>query len=162
MTKPYKIAVTGAGGQIGYALVFRLACGNLLGLNRPINTPSLGGPSSTSCSQGSAKWELEGLCIFYSSRNSLYRRSYRRLCGCRLCLLSRCKTHVVAGMERKDLLGANAQIFSVQGKALNDSASREVRVLVVGNPANTNALIAQQNAPDLSPTNFAAMTQTGP
>jgi malate dehydrogenase len=155
MKAPVNVAITGAAGQIGYALAFRVAAGNMLGADQPINlhlleiTPALG------ALQG-VVMELAD-CAF-PTLNQLVATDDARVAfkGCHFALLVGARPRG-PGMERKDLLFANAQIFSAQGKALDAVADRAVRVLVVGNPANTNALIAMKNARGLAPANFTAM-----
>jgi malate dehydrogenase len=155
--KPVHVTITGAAGQIGYQLAFRIASGQMLGPEQPVILQLLEVPAALGALRGVAM-ELED-CAFESLRgvvttddpNSAFRDSdYALLVGAR---------PRGPGMERKDLLLENAKIFSVQGRALNDNAKRSVRVLVVGNPANTNALIARQNAKDLDPRHFTAMTR---
>jgi malate dehydrogenase len=157
MKNPVRVTVTGAAGQIGYALLFRIASGEMLGKDQPVILQLLEIPPAMGA-LGGVIMELED-CAFplvhgivpSDDPNVAFKDTdYALLVGSR----PRSK-----GMERKDLLEANAAIFSVQGKALNDHASRNVKVLVVGNPANTNCLIAQRNAPDLNPRNFTAMTR---
>ncbi len=157
MKAPVRVAVTGAAGQIGYSLLFRIASGDMLGKDQPVIlqlleiTPALE-------ALGGVVMELEdcafplvaGITISDKAEEAFKDADYAMLVGAR---------PRGPGMERKDLLEANAAIFSAQGKALNAVASRDVRVLVVGNPANTNALIAQRNAPDLNPGQFTAMTR---
>ena len=157
MKKPVNIAITGAAGQIGYALAFRVASGQMLGLDQPINlmlleiTPALG-------SLAGVVMELDD-CAFPTLNRVLPTDDAKvAFKDCHVALLVGARPRG-PGMERKDLLLANAQIFSAQGKALNAVADREVRVLVVGNPANTNSLIAQRNAPGLKLSNFTAMTR---
>jgi len=155
--KPVRVAVTGAAGQIGYALLFRIASGQMLGPDQPVILQLLEIPDEKA--QNALKgvmMEVED-CAFpllagmqaHSDPTSAFKDTdYALLVGAR---------PRGPGMERKDLLSANAQIFTAQGKALNASASRNVRVLVVGNPANTNAYIAMKSAPDLPRKNFTAM-----
>ena len=155
--KPVRVAVTGAAGQIGYALLFRIASGEMLGRDQPVILQLLEIPDEKA--QNALKgvmMELED-CAFpllagmqaHSDPVAAFKDTdYALLVGAR---------PRGPGMERKDLLSANAQIFTAQGKALNASASRNVRVLVVGNPANTNAYIAMKSAPDLPRKNFTAM-----
>ena len=155
--KPVRVAVTGAAGQIGYALLFRIASGQMLGTDQPVILQLLEIPDEKA--QNALKgvmMEVED-CAFpllagmqaHSDPTSAFKDTdYALLVGAR---------PRGPGMERKDLLSANAQIFTAQGKALNASASRNVRVLVVGNPANTNAYIAMKSAPDLPRKNFTAM-----
>jgi malate dehydrogenase len=155
--KPVRVAITGAAGQIGYALLFRIAAGEMLGRDQPVILQLLEIPDEKA--QNALKgvmMELED-CAFpllagmeaHSDPNTAFKDTdYALLVGAR---------PRGPGMERKDLLSANAQIFTAQGKALNKVASRDVRVLVVGNPANTNAYIAMKSAPDLPRENFTAM-----
>jgi malate dehydrogenase len=155
--KPVTVTITGAAGQIGYALGFRVASGQMLGADQPVNlnlleiTPAL--PAL-----GGVVMELMD-CAFPTLHRVLAtddaKAAFR---DCDFALLVGARPRG-PGMERKDLLLANAQIFSAQGNALNEGASRDVRVLVVGNPANTNALIAASNAPDIDRRNFTAMTR---
>jgi malate dehydrogenase len=157
MKQPLNVAITGAAGQIGYALAFRVASGAMLGAEQPINlklleiTPAL--PSL-----GGVLMELND-CAFPTLNSALATdEAALALRDCHVALLVGARPRG-PGMERRDLLLANAQIFAAQGKALNDHADRSVHVLVVGNPANTNALIASHNAPDLSRRCFTAMTR---
>lgn len=154
---PLRVAITGAAGQIGYQLAFRIASGQLFGPNRPVILQLLEITPAMDALHGVAM-ELED-CAFDSLRGLVVSdrpdvgfkdADYALLVGAR---------PRGPGMERKDLLLANAQIFSVQGKAINEVASRDIKVLVVGNPANTNALITQSNAPEIDPRNFTAMTR---
>jgi len=153
--KPATVTITGAAGQIGYALAFRVASGQMLGTDRPINLhlleiapalPSLAGVvmELADC----AFPTLNRLVATDDAKAAFKDCDYAMLVGAR---------PRGPGMERKDLLLANAQIFSAQGRAINEAASRDVRVLVVGNPANTNSLIAASNAPDIERRNFTAM-----
>ena len=155
MKAPVRVAVTGAAGQIGYALLFRIASGEMLGKDQPVILQLLDLPQAQAAVQG-VMMELDD-CAFpllagrvaSDDPNVAFKDAdYAILVGAR----PRSK-----GMERKDLLEANGAIFTVQGKALNDHASRNVKVLVVGNPANTNAYIAMKSAPDLPAKNFTAM-----
>ncbi len=152
-----RVTVTGAAGQIGYALLFRIASGEMLGKDQPVILQLLEIPPAMDAVRG-VVMEIED-CAFPLVADivatddadvAFHDADYALLVGSR----PRSK-----GMERKDLIEANAAIFSVQGRALNDHASRDVKVLVVGNPANTNALIAQRNAPDVDPRRFTAMTR---
>ena len=157
MTDPVRVTVTGAAGQIGYALVFRIASGAMLGPDQPVILQLLEIPPAMDALRG-VTMELDD-CAFPLLRGMVPTDDPNvafKDADIALLVGSRPRT---AGMERSDLLEANAAIFSVQGKALNDHASRDVKVLVVGNPANTNCLIAQRNAPDLDPRNFTAMTR---
>jgi malate dehydrogenase len=157
MKQPLNVAITGAAGQIGYALAFRVAAGAMLGADQPVNlhlleiTPAL--PTL-----GGVAMELND-CAF-STLNKVVVTDDARVAfrDCQVALLVGARPRG-PGMERKDLLLANAQIFSAQGKALDAVADRTLRVLVVGNPANTNALIASRSAPGLEPRNFTAMTR---
>ena len=157
MKKPVRITITGAAGQIGYALAFRIAAGDMLGPDQPVIlqlleiTPALPG--------------LEGVvmelrdCAFPLLADTLATdKPEEAFAGAHYALLVGARPRG-PGMERKDLLTANAAIFSAQGKAMNDHADRDVRVLVVGNPANTNALIAASNAASLDRAQFTAMTR---
>jgi malate dehydrogenase len=157
MKKPVNVTITGAAGQIGYALAFRVASGQLLGADQPVNlrlleiTPALPGLQGVVMELNDCAFPtLNGVTATDDAKVAF------RDCGVALLVGARPRG---PGMERKDLLLANAQIFSAQGKALNEVADRNVKVLVVGNPANTNALIARANAPDLNPRNFTAMTR---
>ncbi|HTT06362.1 MAG TPA: malate dehydrogenase [Steroidobacteraceae bacterium] len=157
MKQPLNVAITGAAGQIGYALAFRVAAGDMLGADQPINlhlleiTPAL--PAL-----GGVVMELND-CAFPTLHQVVATDDAKvAFRDCHVALLVGARPRG-PGMERKDLLMANAQIFSAQGRALNEAASAEVRVLVVGNPANTNALIASRNAPRLDPRRFTAMTR---
>ncbi len=157
MKSPVRVTITGAAGQIGYQLAFRIASGQMLGPDQPVILQLLESPPALPALNG-VVMELDD-CAFNTlagivatdDPNVAFKDSdYALLVGAR---------PRGPGMERKDLLEANAAIFSVQGKAINDHASRDIRVLVVGNPANTNALITQANAPDINPGNFTAMTR---
>ncbi len=157
MKSPVRVTVTGAAGQIGYALLFRIASGAMLGDDQPVIlqlldiTPAMDALEGVSMELDDCAFPLLAGITCTDDPNVAFAGSdYALLVGAR---------PRGPGMERKDLLEANAAIFSVQGKALNDHASRDVKVLVVGNPANTNALITQRNAPDLDPRNFTAMTR---
>ena len=157
MKDPVRITVTGAAGQIGYALLFRIASGAMLGDDQPVILQLLEIPPAMDAVNG-VIMEIDdcafplvaGISATSDADVAFKDADYALLVGSR---------PRGPGMERKDLIEANAAIFSVQGKALNDHASRDVKVLVVGNPANTNALIAQRNAPDLDPRCFTAMTR---
>ncbi|WP_199054090.1 malate dehydrogenase [Aquitalea sp. ASV15] len=155
MKAPVRVAVTGAAGQIGYSLLFRIASGEMLGKDQPVILQLLDLPQAQTAVKG-VMMELEdcafpllaGMVATDDPNVAFKDAQVALLVGAR----PRSK-----GMERKDLLEANGAIFTVQGKALNDHADRNVRVLVVGNPANTNAWIAMKSAPDLNPKNFTAM-----
>ena len=157
MKKPVTVTITGAAGNIGYALAFRIASGQMLGSDQPINLNLLEIPAAVGAARG-VVMELDD-CAFptlHSVSASDDANVAFRDCDFAMLVGARPRG---PGMERKDLLLANAQIFSAQGKALDRVASRDVRVLVVGNPANTNSLIAQRNAPSLPARNFTAMTR---
>lgn len=157
MKTPVHIAVTGAAGQISYSLLFRLAAGQLLGPEQPIILHLLEIPPALNALSGvvmelkdCASPLLHRIETTNDPKTAFKNADYVFLVGAR---------PRTAGMERKDLLEVNANIFAVQGQALNEVASRDVKVLVTGNPANTNALIALKNAPDLTPDNFSAMSR---
>ena len=157
MKAPVRVTITGAAGQIGYQLAFRIASGQMLGEDQPVILQLLEIPPALPALQGvvmelddCAFSTLAGIVATDDPNTAFENADYALLVGAR---------PRGPGMERKDLLEANAAIFSVQGKAMNDHASRDIKVLVVGNPANTNSLIAQSNAPDLNPSNFTAMTR---
>jgi malate dehydrogenase len=157
MKDPVRVTITGAAGQIGYALLFRVASGAMLGKDQPVIlqlleiTPALGAVKGVVMELDDCAFPLLHDVTYTDDANVAFKDTdYALLVGSR---------PRGPGMERKDLLEANAAIFSAQGKALNDNASPNVKVLVVGNPANTNALIAQRNAPDLDPRHFTAMTR---
>jgi malate dehydrogenase len=157
MRKPVTVTITGAAGNIGYALAFRVASGQMLGQDQPVNLNLLEIPAASAAVQG-VVMELND-CAF-ATLNKVAATSDATVAfkDCDFALLVGARPRG-PGMERKDLLLENAKIFSAQGKALDAVASRSVRVLVVGNPANTNSLIAQRNAPSLSPRCFTAMTR---
>ncbi|MBQ63120.1 MAG: malate dehydrogenase [Gammaproteobacteria bacterium] len=157
MKSPVRVAITGAAGQISYSLLFRVAAGQMLGDDQPLILQLLEIPPAMDA-LGGVVMELDD-CAFPLVQEIVATDNpdeafkdvdYALLVGSR---------PRGPGMERKDLLEANAQIFSVQGKSLNDNASKGVKMLVVGNPANTNCLIAQRNAPDIDPGQFTAMTR---
>lgn len=157
MKQPVRVTVTGAAGQIGYALLFRIASGAMLGDDQPVILHLLDITPAMDALQG-VRMELEdcafpllaGVICTDDPNVGFKDADYALLVGAR---------PRGPGMERKDLLEANAAIFSVQGKAMDQNASKNIKVLVVGNPANTNALIAQRNAPSINPRNFTAMTR---
>ncbi len=155
MKPALNVAITGAAGQIGYALAFRAASGALLGPDQPVNLHLL---EVTPALQALNGVVMELADCAFPGLNRVIATDDARVAfrDCHVALLVGARPRG-PGMERKDLLLANAQIFSAQGKALNEAADRNVRVLVVGNPANTNALIARANAKDLNPRNFTAM-----
>ena len=155
--KAVNVAITGSAGQIGYALAFRVAAGAALGPDTRVNlhlleiTPALGALQGVVMELNDCAFPTLGRVVATDDPRMAFR-------DCQVAFLVGARPRG-PGMERKDLLLANAQIFSAQGQALNEVADRSVRVLVVGNPANTNALIAQANARDLDPRNFTAMTR---
>ena len=157
MKTPVRVAVTGAAGQIGYALLFRIAAGDMLGPDQPVIlhlleiTPALPALNGVVMELDDCAFPLLAGVVATDDANVAFKDvDYALLVGAR---------PRGPGMERKDLLSANGAIFGPQGKALNAHAKRDVKVLVVGNPANTNALIAQANAPDLDPKCFTAMVR---
>ena len=157
MTSPVRVTVTGAAGQISYSLLFRIAAGEMLGPKQPVIlqlleiTPALEALKGVAMELEDCAFPLLAEVICTDQAEIAFKDTdYALLVGAR---------PRGPGMERKDLLEANAAIFSAQGKAINDHASRDIKVLVVGNPANTNALIAQRNAPDIDPRQFTAMTR---
>lgn len=155
MKQPVRVTVTGAAGQISYALLFRIASGAMLGQDQPVIlqlleiTPAMGALEGVVMELNDCAFPLlQNVVISDNPEVAFKDADYALLVGAR---------PRGPGMERKDLLEANAAIFSVQGKAMNNVASRDIKVLVVGNPANTNALIASANAPDLDVGQFTAM-----
>ena len=154
---PVRVAITGAAGQIGYQLSFRIASGQLFGPDQPVILQLIEIPPAMDALRGVAM-ELDDCAFDALDGVELTDRPEVGFQGTQYALLVGARPRT-ADMERKDLLMANARIFSVQGRALNAVADRDVRVLVVGNPANTNALIARTHAPDLDPGNFTAMTR---
>ena len=157
MKTPVRVAVTGAAGQIGYSLLFRIASGQMLGADQPVIlqlldiTPALGALKGVAMELEDCAFPLLSDIVCTDDPNEAFGDiSYALLVGAR----PRSK-----GMERKDLLEANGAIFTVQGKALSDNAASDVRILVVGNPANTNSLIAMNNAPNIPNERFTAMTR---
>ena len=157
MKTPVRVTITGAAGQIGYQLAFRIASGQMLGNEQPVILQLLEIPPALDALHGvvmelddCAFSTLAGVVATDDPDVAFKDSDYALLVGAK---------PRGPGMERKDLLEANAAIFSVQGKSINEHASRDIRVLVVGNPANTNALITQANAPDINPGNFTAMTR---
>ncbi|GGQ61401.1 malate dehydrogenase [Kitasatospora griseola] len=154
---PVNVTVTGAAGQIGYALLFRIASGHLLGADVPVNLRLLEIPQGVKAAEGVAM-ELDD-CAFPLLRDiTITDQANVAFDGANVALLVGARPRT-AGMERGDLLSANGGIFGPQGKAINDNAADDIKVLVVGNPANTNALIAQRNAPDVPAERFTAMTR---
>lgn len=157
MNSPVKVAITGAAGQIGYQLCFRIAAGDMLGPDQPVIlqlleiTPALGALEGVVMELRDAAFPLLMDIVATDDAETAFQDTdYALLVGAR---------PRGPGMERKDLISANGKIFGPQGAAMNKVASRDIKVLVVGNPANTNALIARAAAPDLDPRNFTAMTR---
>ena len=157
MKKPVRVTITGAAGQIGYQLAFRIASGQMLGEDQSVILQLLEIPPALPALDGVAMElndctfsTLAGIVATDDANTAFRDADYALLVGAR---------PRGSGMERKDLLEANAQIFSVQGEAINKYSNRDIRVLVVGNPANTNALIASSNAPDIDRSRFTAMTR---
>ncbi len=157
MKQPVRVAVTGAAGQIGYSLLFRIASGEMLGKDQPVSlqlleiTPALGALEGVVMELHDCAFPLlHSVTTSDDATRAFEGADYALLVGSR---------PRGPGMERADLLEANGKIFTAQGRALNEVANRGVKVLVVGNPANTNALIALKNAPDLKPEQFSAMTR---
>jgi malate dehydrogenase len=157
MKKPVTVTITGAAGNIGYALAFRVASGQMLGPDQPINLNLLEIPPALGA-VGGVVMELNDCAFPTLNKVTASSEASVAFKDCNFAMLVGARPRG-PGMERKDLLLENAKIFSAQGKALDAVASRDVRVLVVGNPANTNSLIAQRNAPSLDPKNFTAMTR---
>jgi len=154
---PVRVAVTGAAGQIGYSLLFRIASGEMLGADQPVALNLLEIPDEKA--QKALKgvmMELDDCAFPLLASQQAFQDPAQAFRDIDIALLVGARPRG-PGMERKDLLAANAQIFTVQGKALDAAAKRSVKVLVVGNPANTNAYIAMKSAPGLSPRNFTAM-----
>jgi malate dehydrogenase len=150
-----KVAVTGAAGQIGYALLFRIASGQLLGSDTPVHLSLLEIPAAVKAAEGTAM-ELDDCAFPLLAGVDIYDDPNQAFDGVNIALLVGARPRT-KGMERGDLLEANGGIFKPQGKALNDHAASDLKVLVVGNPANTNCLIAQSNAPDVPRRRFTAM-----
>ncbi|HEX4937829.1 MAG TPA: malate dehydrogenase, partial [Candidatus Kapabacteria bacterium] len=157
MKQPVRVVVTGAAGQISYSLLFRIAAGQMLGADQPVIlqmleiTPALGALQGVAMELDDCAFPLlAGMVVTDDPKVAFKDADYALLVGAR---------PRGPGMERKDLLEANAAIFSVQGKAIDAVAKRSIKVLVVGNPANTNSLIAQRNAPGINPRQFTAMTR---
>jgi malate dehydrogenase len=155
VSTPTRVTVTGAAGQIGYSILFRIASGALLGPERPVDLRLLEIPQAMGALEGVAM-ELVDCAFPLLAGLDLHDDPAAAFDGANIALLvgSRPRTK---GMERAELLSANGQIFTVQGKALNDNAADDVKVLVVGNPANTNCLIAMNNAPDIPRERFNSM-----
>ncbi|WNB86090.1 malate dehydrogenase [Cellulomonas sp. ATA003] len=156
-TTPVNVTVTGAAGQIGYALLFRIASGQLLGPDTPVKLRLLEIPQGVKAAEGTAM-ELDDCAFPLLAGIDIFDDPNAGFEGANVALLVGARPRT-AGMERGDLLSANGGIFKPQGAAINAGAADDVRVLVVGNPANTNALIAQQHAPDVPAERFTAMTR---
>ena len=159
MKSPVRVAVTGAAGQIGYSLLFRIVSGQMLGPDQPVIlqllevTPAMKALEGVVMEIDDCAFPLSAGFVLADDANTAFKDvDYAMLVGAK---------PRGPGMERSDLLEANGGIFKVQGEALNDNASRDVKVLVVGNPANTNAHTAMVSSPDLNRRNFTAMTRTG-
>jgi malate dehydrogenase len=157
MTSPIRVTVTGAAGNIGYALLFRIASGDLFGPKQPVILQLLEISPAMKALEGVAM-ELVDCAFPLLTDLVLSDEPNRAFAGTNLALLVGARPRS-KGMERKDLLSANGAIFTVQGKAINENAAKDVRVLVVGNPANTNAYIAMRSAPDVPAERFTAMTR---
>jgi malate dehydrogenase len=157
VSSPVKVAVTGAAGQIGYAILFRIAAGQMLGEDTPLELSLLEIPDAVTAAEGTAM-ELDDCAFPLLRKIDVTDEAGVALEGCNVALLIGARPRA-KGMERSDLLEANGGIFKPQGEAINAQAAEDVRVLVVGNPANTNALIAMSNAPDVPRERFTAMTR---
>src|SRR5919112_2064443 len=156
-TTPVNVTVTGAAGQIGYALLFRIASGQLLGPDTPVKLRLLEIPQGVKAAEGTAM-ELEDCAFPLLAGIDIFDEPNAGFEGANVALLVGARPRT-AGMERGDLLSANGGIFKPQGAAINAGAADDIRVLVVGNPANTNALIAASHAPDVPTERFTAMTR---
>jgi malate dehydrogenase len=154
---PVKVTVTGAAGQIGYAILFRIASGHMLGADTPMQLSLLEIPDAMQAAEGTAM-ELEDCAFPLLAGLSVHDRPEEAFDGTNVALLIGARPRT-KGMERSDLLEANGGIFRPQGQAINDHAADDVKVLVVGNPANTNCLIAMSNAPDVPRERFTSMTR---
>ena len=154
---PVNVTVTGAAGQIGYALLFRIAAGEMLGPDTPVRLKLLEIPQAVKAAEGTAM-ELDDCAFPLLAGIDIYDDPKQAFEGCNVALLVGARPRT-KGMERADLLEANGGIFKPQGQAINDHAADDVKVLVVGNPANTNALIAMANAPDVPNERFTAMVR---
>jgi malate dehydrogenase len=152
---PVRVAVTGAAGQIGYAILFRIASGQLLGSDTPVALSLLEIPAAVKAAEGTAM-ELDDCAFPLLSSVDIFDDPNQAFDGVNIALLVGARPRT-KGMERGDLLEANGGIFKPQGNALNAHAAPDVKILVVGNPANTNSLIAQRNAPDIPAERFTAM-----
>jgi malate dehydrogenase len=154
---PVRVAVTGAAGQIGYAILFRIASGQLLGPDTPLHLSLLEIPEAVKAAEGTAM-ELDDCAFPLLAGVDIFDDPNKAFDGVNVAILVGARPRT-KGMERSDLLAANGGIFKPQGQALNDHAASDIRVLVVGNPANTNCLIARSNAPDIPNDRFTAMTR---
>jgi malate dehydrogenase len=152
---PVRVAVTGAAGQIGYAILFRIAAGELLGPDTPVSLSLLEIPDAVHAAEGTAM-ELDDCAFPLLGAVDIYDDSKQAFDGANIALLIGARPRT-KGMERSELLEANGGIFKPQGQALNEHAASDLHVLVVGNPANTNCLIAQRNAPDIPRERFSSM-----
>ena len=157
MADPVKVTVTGAAGQIGYAILFRIASGQMLGPDAPVHLKLLEIPDALRAAEGTAM-ELEDCAFPLLAGIDIHDDPVNAFDGCNIALLVGARPRT-KGMERSDLLEANGGIFKPQGEAINEHAADDVKVLVVGNPANTNCLIAMSNAPDVPRERFTAMTR---
>jgi malate dehydrogenase len=157
MADPVKVTVTGAAGQIGYAILFRIASGQMLGGDTPVHLKLLEIPDAIKAAEGTAM-ELEDCAFPLLAGLDIHDDPRAAFDGCGVALLIGARPRT-KGMERSDLLEANGGIFKPQGEAINEGADDDVRVLVVGNPANTNCLIAMSHAPDVPRERFTAMTR---
>src|ERR687895_1804377 len=157
MAEPKIVTVTGAAGQIGYALLFRIASGQMLGPDQPVHLRLLEIPDAVKAAEGTAM-ELDDCAFPLLAGIDIHDDPTKAFDGCNIGLLVGARPRG-PGMERSDLLEANGGIFKPQGEAINAGAADDVRVLVVGNPANTNALIAQAHAPDVPADRLTAMTR---
>src|SRR6187397_2503758 len=154
---PKIVTVTGAAGQIGYALLFRIASGQMLGPDQPVRLRLLEIPQAVKAAEGTAM-ELDDSAFPLLAGIDITDDPKAAFDGVNVALLVGARPRT-KGMERADLLEANGKIFEPQGKALNDNAADDIKVLVVGNPANTNCLIARSHAPDIPSARFTAMTR---
>ncbi|HXR70178.1 malate dehydrogenase, partial [Actinocrinis sp.] len=154
---PVNVTVTGAAGQIGYSLLFRIAAGDLLGPDVPVKLRLLEIPQAVKAAEGVAM-ELDDSAFPLLAGIDIFDNPTEGFAGANVALLVGARPRT-AGMERGDLLSANGGIFKPQGEAINAGAAEDIRVLVVGNPANTNALIAASHAPDVPKSRFTAMTR---
>jgi malate dehydrogenase len=154
---PVRVAVTGAAGQIGYAILFRIASGQLLGPQQPVHLSLLEIPEAVKAAEGTAM-ELDDCAFPLLASVDIHEDPNTAFDSVNIALLIGARPRT-KGMERSDLLEANGGIFRPQGRALNEHAASDVKILVVGNPANTNCLIARSHAPDIPPERFTAMTR---